>query len=207
MTVFDYNVNIPDAPNNPSNDQPLMKTNTNSDFGIWNVNHIGFNQLNGGFHTIVQQGPQTLDPAPLAGFGQTYTKTILGDQQLFYESGNGIITQITSSAGVGFNNVPTILSGTFTSAAAFKNIVAIPANVYGYIIFFKTGSANAGQICTIFSDATSAYGYSSRVVTNSSSNDDPIELNNRNTGSLQLQGKTDDFGNITVNFRLHYWAQ
>ncbi len=205
MTNFDYNTDIPDGPNNPSNDQPLMKTNTNSIDGIIAVDHIGFQQNNGGFHTVIHQGPQLANPAAIPGFGQTFTKTISADQQLFYESGNGVVTQITSADGVGFNNVPVILSGTFASTGAFTNVVLLPANVYGYIIFFRTSATRAAQLSPFVTTGTTCHGMSSRMVTNGSSDDDPVELNN-NSASLNLQGRTDDFGNQTYNFRLHYWS-
>lgn len=98
MTYTFYNM-IPAANNNPSNDQPLMLVNNQSTQSIIAVDHIGFNAANGGYHTIIHQGPQGSDPAAITGFGQTYTKTIGGDVVLFYESGNGVVTQLTSSTG------------------------------------------------------------------------------------------------------------
>lgn len=38
-----YNLDIPDGPNNPSNDQPKMKTNTNAIQTLISVDHVGFN--------------------------------------------------------------------------------------------------------------------------------------------------------------------
>lgn len=38
-----YNLGIPDGPNNPSNDQPKMKTNTNAIQTLISVDHVGFN--------------------------------------------------------------------------------------------------------------------------------------------------------------------
>jgi len=45
-----YNLNIPDGPNNPSADQPKMKTNTNAVHEILEVDHVTFNTPNGGTH-------------------------------------------------------------------------------------------------------------------------------------------------------------
>lgn len=45
-----YNRDIPDTPNNPSNDQPKMKINTNSIDDILGVDHISFNANSGGTH-------------------------------------------------------------------------------------------------------------------------------------------------------------
>lgn len=51
--TFTYNRDIPDGPNNPSRDQPLMKTNTNSIDDLIAVNHISFRSAGGGQHTLI----------------------------------------------------------------------------------------------------------------------------------------------------------
>ena len=96
-----YSLNIPDAPNNPSQDQPLMKANTNAISTFLATDHIPFNVPNSGNHDVIKQPPQGGDPAAVAGKGQTYTKTVgsPSDQQLFYESGAGIISQLTNGVG------------------------------------------------------------------------------------------------------------
>lgn len=49
MTIT-YNLDIPDAPNNPSNDQPKMKTNTNA-INAWTaVDHVEFGSSPAGTH-------------------------------------------------------------------------------------------------------------------------------------------------------------
>ncbi len=96
MTNVIYNIDIPDGPNNPSQDQPKMKTNTNSLKSLIEIDHVGFGNNQGGYHKIVRLIAQIADPVLVAGTGQLYSKTVLGDQQLFYESGTGIITQLTS---------------------------------------------------------------------------------------------------------------
>lgn len=114
MVLFPATKEIPDAPNNPSNDQPIMEINNNSMIDIWDVDHVGFNKNNGGYHTVihgVSQGTwdpvaRTGAPAPTAGFGETfildYTPNTTGgtpDQQLFYRTGAGVgtagISQLT----------------------------------------------------------------------------------------------------------------
>lgn len=54
MTNFAYNQGIPNPPNQPSQDVPLMKINTNSISGIIAVDHIGFEANNGGTHLQTQ---------------------------------------------------------------------------------------------------------------------------------------------------------
>jgi len=50
MTLIAFNQNIPNPPNNPSSDVPLMQSNTNSEFSIWAVDHFTFNNNNSGWH-------------------------------------------------------------------------------------------------------------------------------------------------------------
>jgi len=55
MPNFIYTKDIPDAANNPSNDQAPMEVNTNSIFDLIRVDHHGFNDNLGGYHTIIHQ--------------------------------------------------------------------------------------------------------------------------------------------------------
>jgi len=157
---FTYNRDIPDAPNNPSADQPDMKINTNSIDDLIAVDHVSFNTLNGGYHTVIHQGPfdnNTWDPVAQTGapaaiplinqlFSLNYTtdtSATTTDTQLFAESGDGEILQLTGKdttnssdgwcwaggvllqwGGVSFSPGQQHISGTVT----FKNRVtgAIP---------------------------------------------------------------------------------
>ena len=48
-----------------------------------------------GYHTVVHFLNQVVNPVPTAGVGKEFTVTVAGDQQLIYESGNGVVTQLT----------------------------------------------------------------------------------------------------------------
>jgi len=75
MPNFTYNRDIPDAPNNPSNDQPPMKVNTNSIDNLINEDHYAFNDNNGGLHKRVRLIDLLAIPGALAaGMGTLYTK-------------------------------------------------------------------------------------------------------------------------------------
>lgn len=108
MSNFTFTQTIPAAPNNPSNDQPLMLQNNAATFGWAAVDHLGFNTNNGGYHNVVHWNNQLVDPPLLTGFGQLYTKSVtqgtvpVTDNQLFYQSAQvgtnplfGVITQLT----------------------------------------------------------------------------------------------------------------
>lgn len=53
MTFQTYNSNIPNPPNRPSSDVPLMQTNTNSISALILQDHFGFNDNAGGNHKQV----------------------------------------------------------------------------------------------------------------------------------------------------------
>jgi hypothetical protein len=98
--TFSYFPNVPNAPDDPADDQPQMQINTASISSLISVDHIGFNTANGGYHNIIHFPNQGSDPAPIALIGQLYTKQVtfnsITDNALFFESGGGRITQLTT---------------------------------------------------------------------------------------------------------------
>lgn len=108
MPNFAFNTNLPAAPNNPSDDQPKMLINTNSEFGIWPIDHHGFDDNLGGYHTIIHQDRQTVDPLPIPGppqINQLYVREVVPqtappgpiDTQLFARTAIGGISQLTGN--------------------------------------------------------------------------------------------------------------
>lgn len=97
MTQFIYDQTVPAANHSPKNDQPTMQTNAASISGLISVDHVGFNSgaTPGGYHKVIHFLNQGSDPGLVSGFGQLYTKTASTDQNLFFESGNGLVTQLT----------------------------------------------------------------------------------------------------------------
>lgn len=95
------------TPNIPTSSQTLGQTQQpiQDNFTTINttiaVDHVAMNSANQGYHTIIHQGPQGSDPGAIAGIGQLYVKTTgagkpgQSDQQLFYESGAGGISQMS----------------------------------------------------------------------------------------------------------------
>ncbi len=100
MPNFTYKRDIPHSTHNPSVDQPDMEVNNNSIDSLIQIDHYGFNDNLGGYHKIIHLPPQVSDPAPVAGTGQIYTKTVAGDQELYYESGNGVIGKISNPSSI-----------------------------------------------------------------------------------------------------------
>lgn len=135
MTNYTYTRDIPNAPNDPSRDQPIMKENTNSADSIWDVDHFGFNDNNGGLHsqcTIKEQGVYPSIPATAAvTFGTLYTQVgpapIAGE--LFYVRGAG-------PAGIR-------MTGPYTPSAAVTGYTFLPGGML--LQWGKAGSKSNGN--------------------------------------------------------------
>jgi len=120
MSFFSYNLNIPAANDNPSDDQPLMQTNTNSISDLILVDHRGFEDADnlGGYHTDIHQvplgnynvftdgGTPPVPPAPvnIAGINQLFvlnvtpdSTTAPADTQLFALTASNGLSQLTGN--------------------------------------------------------------------------------------------------------------
>lgn len=135
MGTIPYNLDIPDGPNNPSQDQPKMKENTNSINSIIAVDHYTFGSSPlpsgtppDGWHKQSTYPFLSVKPVTAAGIGAVYTKDVGGGQiQLFYEKQDGTEIQLTTAgmvtntpqAFVNFqgdvagNNAPQIIRSSF----------------------------------------------------------------------------------------------
>ncbi len=129
-----YNLDVPNPPNSPAVDVPLMKINTNAISSILAIDHQSFNSPNNnsGYHKVIHFTNQGSDPVAVPGVGQLYTKG--SDQVLWYENGNGNIAQLTggfdpSNSAKGFTFLPGNLKLTWGSAntdAAINTTVTFP---------------------------------------------------------------------------------
>jgi len=135
MSFFDYNRDIPNAPNNPSNDQPLMQINTNSIDDLINIDHFSFENDDGGLHKqvrmpIISGGAK---PSGIANEILLYPKTISSQSELFLaRDTNAFETQMTvAKFGNGTTDIP------FTATQAV--IGAIPGSVTYYVSYLPGG--------------------------------------------------------------------
>lgn len=161
MTNFSYVQGIPAANNNPSSDQPNMLTNTNSIYGLINVDHITFGMANGGYHNVIHFNNQgTSDPPLVSGFGQLYTKTISGDQELFYESGNGVIVQMTANVSI-LPRAAVSFQGRSSNGACTinyqSNVASVTRTGQGfYTIAYTTALSSANYYCSLIAQRSSS---------------------------------------------------
>ena len=83
----------------------VIRNNLDGTFDTVAVDHVNNNGgVTGiqpaGYHTVAHMVPQGADPATVAGYGQLYSKTVnsfTNDQALFWETGNGLIQQLTTN--------------------------------------------------------------------------------------------------------------
>lgn len=105
--TFNYFPNVPNAPDDPADDQPEMQVNTLSTQNLIAIDHVTFNTTNGGYHKVIHFIRQNSDPALIGTIGQLYTKQItfngIPDEALFFESGAGRVTQLTTVVTASLN--------------------------------------------------------------------------------------------------------
>jgi hypothetical protein len=92
---FTYSASIPNPPDDPADDVSQMQTNSGSINDLIAIDHVGFNNAIGGYHNIIHFQNQVVTPGSVAGIGQLFTEIANSDEQLFYESGGGVVTQLT----------------------------------------------------------------------------------------------------------------
>jgi hypothetical protein len=180
---YPINVNIPNGPNDPADDQNLIRQNFGNIFNYVSVDHIAPGASNNGYHSVVHSVPFSTgtDPSAITGIGQLYTKTVGSptDQQLFYESGNGVVTQLsgnaTTSSSTGSTTLPnglifkwgyTLMSSGSGSNPKFGTITfstAFPNNLFNLQMTLQkngtTGSENNMSVNSSTPTTLSASGF------------------------------------------------
>lgn len=144
MAIPSYNQGYPPDGSSLGQTKTTIRNNLDGTFLTVGVDHINNNGQPGtqpaGFHNVTHWVPQAGNPVAMSGYGQLYSKTItVGlnvDQQLFWESGNGIVQQLTT------NNV--------TPVAAASGISFLPG---GLIIQWGKANLPATGVTVSFSPA------------------------------------------------------
>ena len=97
--TFPINVNIPNAPNDPADDQPLMKQNFANISGFLSVDHVAPGAVGAGKHAQVELPFKSVDFPTIAGQGTLYSKGvgINNDAELFWRFQVGPPLQLTNN--------------------------------------------------------------------------------------------------------------
>lgn len=123
MGFWPYTRNVPDAPNNPSNDQPKMEINTNSTDSLINIDHYSFNITDtGGTHRKVTMSNTASPVIPVGSSLVAYTNSVAGTSP-----GNGGLS------GLYVKNA--IYDLPLYNAAAIANNISGSTSTVGGLIF------------------------------------------------------------------------
>lgn len=159
-----YNIGIPDAPDNPSTDQPLMKNNNDNIATYVAVDHVAFNTTGSGKHNQVTFQNNNIPAVPTSP-PVLFTNIVGSLPQPFFYSGDaahgqnqyavtsangstfalgGIIIKwgnfgITSGSGSQAVSFPVAFPNNFFSLSLLPNTTT-PASGVGSISFGGTGS-------------------------------------------------------------------
>lgn len=159
MTTFNYNRDIPNAPNAPSRDQPKMQVNTNSTDEIINVDHYSFESSGSrdGWHKQVTIPSQNAAGAQVNPASTVYTAagTASANSDLRFRNASGIfptsaIRACASFTAVGVNGAVAIDNGinvvSITRNAANQYVAVLEATVTtGNNVIVVTGQQTQGQ--------------------------------------------------------------
>lgn len=173
MVLFAYNRDIPDAPNNPSVDQPDMLANTNSIDDLLAVDHYSFNTPTGGIHkqvTLINEAA----PGVGAGNGVLYANLATGQSWPFWQNALGSVQLIggvpvaTANNGTAFlggglilkwGTVTPIVPGGVTTPVVFAPAFPTTCFIVNATLINPAGTTNA-QTISIRKASISAAGFS-----------------------------------------------
>lgn len=108
MPNLGYERGIPNGPDNPSNDQPDMKINNDSNDSIWTADHFGFRNNKGGRHKQVTLTNESA-PGIAEGDGALYASLINSQSWPVWQNSLGstvMLSSATSRVGNGYASLP-----------------------------------------------------------------------------------------------------
>ena len=160
MATFTYNRNIPFADNDPSDDQPLMQTNTNSTDDILDVDHYSFETTNlDGWHRQLTLAGRNVaaaqtDPASVV-YSDANAASASLNSNLWYRNQDGIFplssiravgtfTTVAPAGAVVVDNGYNIV-GITKGAGSFYTIELVANCVTGDNVIVVTGESNTNN--------------------------------------------------------------
>jgi len=104
MAIPSYTPGYPPDGSSLGQTKATIRNNLDGTFLTLGVDHINNNGAPGsrpaGYHNVIHIVPQGSNPSPISGYGQLFSKSInsvITDEALFWETGSGIIQQLTSN--------------------------------------------------------------------------------------------------------------
>ncbi len=159
MPITYYN-NIPDAPNDPSADQPKMQTNTNSTDAIIAIDHYTFADNPSGFHKQVNFPVKNAAVAP-AGTDASILYTAAGtaavNPQLNFVNNLGLfpLSCVRAWGYISGGAAPTIISSQSVNVASVTR-AAGPTGVGQYTITLTANAVSSNRFAVLVTGTITA---------------------------------------------------
>ena len=149
MAIPSYTQGYPPDDSSLGETKQTIRNNLDGTFQTLSVDHQNQNQANPGYHTVIHQVSQGSTPGATGGFGQIYSQQITSggnsDESLFYQSGGGRITQLTTNVGGAGNTWNPASNGFTTIPGGFiiqwGNAVQSSSSIQQDFLFSSTGFA------------------------------------------------------------------
>lgn len=109
--TFSYFPNVPNGPDDPADDQPLMQTNTASISSLISVDHVGFNVAKGGLHNQVTFSKNQSAPGFGTGVSDLFANVATGNSWPFWQNAIGTFQMVNPIMGSNANGSITIPGG------------------------------------------------------------------------------------------------
>jgi hypothetical protein len=192
-----YVNNTPQANQTISFTQPILEANCNYLQTAIGTEHNFDTATPGNMYHLQASMPNRFTPVslPTGTQGMYYVRAGIGR---FFDGTNEYTTSVWQT-----------LKGTFTSAnssAEFTIVAALPSNSFGFISIYRSSApilCSSGQFVM---SGTTVYGYSNRYITNGSSVDNSVELQNTSSTASALTAKcaSSTFQNKLYNYFITY---
>lgn len=156
MSTFTYTVNLPVSTNSPSVDQPNMTINNQSAAGIWDIDHIGFNNSQGGWHQQVTFNDNNVPATPTDPQSILYTDqgTSSTDAQLHWVNAN-MTLPVSPVKSAGWY---TVSGGVVTSVQSFNVVSVVRASSGVFNVTLESGAVSTsayGVVCSCLGTGSS----------------------------------------------------
>ena len=185
-----YNRNIPNPPNNPSQDVPLMKVNTNAIDTILAIDHVSFNSQDGGTHKQVTFSSENTPPNFTDPQSALYTGTgsASSNAELYYKNQDATFLISCVKAFGNFNQVNTAPVVAVTLNNGYNVVSVSKSGNNQYKVTFTTNAIKGTTptvICLMDNVVSGSPTVASNLITyNYSAN--VLEINTNNTDKTRL---------------------
>ena len=165
---FPYNRNLPNPPDDPSEDVSGMRENAGTINSWVAIDHVGFNNSQGGYHnkaTFIDQGSSS--PSGVSMADVLYAKTVNSVVELWLQRATGSAIQLTNGNVLAASNGYSFLPGglilqwletpTSVGGTPFSFPLSFPTNVFAVTLGGIVSAAQSFSLSNISQSGGIAY--------------------------------------------------